>query len=299
MTFRNAFANSADESCMSAFRFVSQVLVFLSILIAPLRGQTQNEETVLAEKFAPLIFAYAENDYTQKLPLVSALELGFRYIEADTFLIDDRLMIGNSVLDMQSKGSLESLYFAPIAKLVRDKSEWISRDDSPITLVIDVKSDAEPTYLAIRKLLNQYSAMLTKVVDGVLNLNAVTVIIAGNCARERIAAENPRLAAIDGRISDIDSDSPVHLIPIISARWGSHFRWQGKTQITTSERARLQSMVDRAHSKKRAIRFWSTPDVDIVWTALRTAGVDLIGAERFPALAEFVTPRKSPFESAN
>lgn len=299
MTSRITIANSADNSCMSAFKYISRVLVCLVISIAPSLGHAQIEETVLAEKFTPRVFAYAENDYAQKQPLVNALELGFRYIEADTFLIDDRLMIGNSVLDMQSKGSLESLYLAPIAKLVEEKSQWIVGDTSPITLVIDVKSDAEPTYQAIRKLLNQYSAMLTKVVDGELRLNAVTVIIAGNCARERIAADNPRFAAIDGRISDLDSDSPVHLIPIISARWGSHFRWQGKTMITTAERMRLQSFVDRAHSKKRLVRFWSTPDVDVVWTALRTAGVDLIGAERFSDIAEFVTPRKSPFEPAN
>ncbi len=281
---------------MPTFNHVSRVLVFGFILLAPELIYAEDDETVVAEKFTPKVFAYAENDYAQKQPLINALELGFRYIEADTFLIDDRLMVGNSVLDLQSKGTLESLYFAPLAKLLKDRSELVVRDESPILLVLDVKSDAEPTYRFIRILLNQYASMLTKVVDGELQSNSVTVIIAGNCARERIAAENPRLAAIDGRVADLESNTPTHLIPIVSARWGSHFRWQGKTSITPTERNRLQRMVEQAHSKKRLIRFWSTPDVDLVWTTLQAAGVDLIGAESYDALIEFVTPRKSPFE---
>jgi hypothetical protein len=241
---------------------------------------------------------YAENDYIQKLPLTNALQFGFRFIEADTFLIDDRLMIGNSILDMQSKGSLEDLYFLPLEKLVNERSELVVGDASPIKLVIDIKTDADQTYRMIRPLLNKYSAMLTKVVDGEPQSGAVTVIISGNCPRERIAAENPRLAAIDGRFSDLESDSPTHLIPIISARWGSHFRWLGKSEITSLERLRLESFVARAHAKRRLIRFWSTPDASLVWTTLRDSGVDLIGTERFHSLVEFLTPRKSPFEPA-
>jgi hypothetical protein len=295
MAFRPSFAGFLSDFRKATFYLLSRMLIGTLILFAASVVQGQDEEVIVAEKFIPRVFAYAENDFVHKRPLAGSLELGFRYIEADTFLVDNRLMIGSSVLDMQSKGSLESLYFEPIAKLVQDRSDWIPRDGSPLTLVIDVKSEAESSYRALRVLLNRYKSILTQVVDGELQPNAVTVIVTGNCAREQIAVENPRFVAIDGRLSDLESNSPTHLIPIISARWGSHFRWQGKTSITPSERNRLQSMVERAHSKNRLIRFWSTPDVDLVWTTLQVAGVDLIGAENFEGLVEFVTPRKSPF----
>ncbi len=259
------------------------------------RLAAQGEEVVAAEKIDPVLNAYAENDYYQKRPLMDALELGFRMIEADTFLADDQLLVGHSVLDLQTKGSLESLYFAPIEKLVSDRSELASAPNKPLWLIIDVKSDADLTYRALRKLLSKYSAMLTKVVDGNVERGAVTVIISGNTARTLIEKENPRYVAIDGRFPDLDSESPTHLIPMVSARWGSHFRWLGKSEFTKYEESRLKSIVDQAHAQKRLIRFWSTPDVKAVWTKLRTAEVDLIGAGRYALLTEFLVPRKSPF----
>lgn len=294
-----SFAAFSIDFGMILFRASSRLGAYLLLFFAGSTLLGQDEETITAEKFIPRVSVYAENDFVHKQPLFGSLELGFRYIEADTFLIDNRLMVGSSVLDMQSKGSLESLYLEPIAKLVQDRSDLILREGSPFHLVIDVKSEAVSTYRAIRTLLTRYKSILTKVVDGELQPNAVTVIITGNCAREQIASENPRFVAIDGRISDLDSNSPTHLIPIISARWGSHFRWQGKTEMTPTERNRLQALVERAHSKNKLIRFWSTPDIDVVWTALRVAGVDFIGAEDFERLVEFVVPRKSPFEPSN
>lgn len=291
-------ANLASSQNRS--RRVNRLLFWLMILISNAYTATQliaqNEENVSAEKVAPLVNAYAENDYTQKRPLMNAIELGYRYIEADTFLVDEVLMIGYSVLDMQSKGSLETLYFAPLKKLVDEGSDFIKGSDSPLHLVIDIKSEPLLSYRALRILLGKYASMLTKVVDGQVHPGAITVVVSGNCARESIAAENPRYAAIDGRITDIDSDIPTHLIPMISARWGSHFRWLGNSEFTKTEQLRLKAIVDRAHAKNRVIRFWSTPDVDLVWTTLRLSEVDLLGAEQYSKLSEFLVPRKSPFD---
>ena len=259
-------------------------------------ARAQPLESITAEKIPSAVLPYGENDFAQKQPLLDALNLGFRFIEADTFLIGDRLMIGSSVLDMQSKGTLEDLYLAPLEKLVNEGSTLVKRDGVPLYLFIDIKSEPDQTYLAVRRLLMDYMGMLTKVVDGQVQSGSVTAIITGNYPRERIAAENPRWVAIDGRISDVDSNAPTHLIPTISARWGSHFRWSGRAEITESERRRLQEMISKVHAKQRLIRFWSTPDVDRVWSTMRAMQVDLIGSESIVALSEFLIPRKSPFE---
>ncbi len=84
---------------------------------------------------------------------------------------------------------------------------------------------------------------------------------------------------------------------MISARWGSHFQWSGRHDITPHERQRLESIIARAHARNRLIRFWSTPDVERVWNVMRELQVDLIGAEDMTGLAEFLVPRKSPFGS--
>ena len=61
-----------------------------------------------------------------------------------------------------------------------------------------------------------------------------------------IEAEKDRVASIDGKASDLDSDQPSGLIPVISESWRSFFKWRGRGPIPPAEREKLQSFVKRA-----------------------------------------------------
>ncbi len=82
---------------------------WLSCFAAWAKGQSRETKDSLPENRN--VRPYSENDYMRSRPLMDALTAGFRYIEADTFLVDNRLMIGGSVLDMQSKGTLNRCIF--------------------------------------------------------------------------------------------------------------------------------------------------------------------------------------------
>ena len=47
---------------------------------------------------APLEHAHAHNDYQHARPLFSALERGFRSVEADVHLVDGQLLVGHLVM---------------------------------------------------------------------------------------------------------------------------------------------------------------------------------------------------------
>jgi hypothetical protein len=253
------------------------------------------EELVAPAKVTPLPQAFAENDYVQPRPLLGGLELGFRHIEADVFLLDDRLMVGNSILDLQTQGSLEELYLQPLMQLHRSASPRLENAGQPVMLFLDIKSEPTLSYRVLQPLLKKYSAMLTSVSDDQVFSNSVTVVLGGHVAREQLATENPRYAAIDGRLSDIDTPAPNHWMPTISLRWSAHFRWQGKSEFTSFERARLLALVARVHAQRRKLRFWSTPESELVWSVLRAAEVDLVGSKNYLALHRFFTVPPSPF----
>jgi hypothetical protein len=139
--------------------------------------------------------------------------------------------------------------------------------------------------------LARYAEMLTVVRDGQVQPGAVTVVISGDRPIERISADTVRYAGIDGRMSDLDSNAPANLMPLVSDNWMSHFRWRGQGDMPAAEMEKLHDFVAKAHAKGRRVRFWAIPSNRAVWSELSAAGVDLINTDDLPGLAAFLRER--------
>jgi glycerophosphoryl diester phosphodiesterase len=102
-----------------------------------------------------------------------------------------------------------------------------------------------------------------------------------------------RYAACDGRLTDLQSDAPADLIPLISDNWTKHFTWKGIGPMPAEERLKLRQIVEAAHRKGRRVRFWATPDNasvarEALWRELVLAGVDLINTDDLKGLQHFL-----------
>jgi hypothetical protein len=235
--------------------------------------------------------AHAHNDYEHDRPLLDALENGFCNVEADVFLVDGQLLVAHSIFEVRKNRTLKKLYLDPLAERVKAGGGRVHRDGPQFTLMIDLKSDAEPTYRALHKELAAYADMLTAVRDGKLEPRAVHVVLSGNRPRGLVAAEKHRFVGIDGRMSDLDSDAPAHLLPWLSDNWSSHFKWNGQGEMPADERAKLIDIVKRTHARGRKLRFWAAPDRREAWQTLADAGVDLINTDDLAGLARFLRER--------
>jgi hypothetical protein len=241
---------------------------------------------------SPLRHAHAHNDYAHRRPLLDALERGFCSVEADIFLFRGELYVGHTWLDLRPGRMLEKLYLEPLRRRARAGKGRIHPGGPPFYLRIDVKTEAKATYHALDRLLVRYSDILSVVRDGKPQRKAVTVVVSGNCARDVIRAQKVRYAGIDGRLADLDSDAPAHLIPWVSAPWSSRFRWRGAGKMPQAEREKLRAIVSKAHRHKRLVRFWATPDRRTLWRELRAAGVDLINTDKLDELRSFLLSSK-------
>jgi hypothetical protein len=154
--------------------------------------------------------------------------------------------------------------------------------------LIDIKTDGEATYRALRPLLEKYADLLTHFAAGLVNERAITVVISGNRARDVIAAEAERLVGIDVRLDDLRSrsDLPSDLAPLVSDNWQMNFQWRGEGSMAPQEREYLQRLVRTAHDQGRKVRFWATPENEAVWDVLLDAQVDLIGTDELDRLAK-------------
>jgi len=251
------------------------------LLVLPLAAAPAAEPT-------PLPKAHSHNDYEHARPLRDALDQGFCSVEADIHLVDGKLLVGHDPGDVRPERTLEALYLAPLAERVRRNDGRVFRGGPPFSLLIDLKTEADPTYAVLRGTLAKYADMLTRVQDGKLVPGAVTVVVSGNRPFKAAAADDPRYCGLDGRLSDLDALPVLELMPWISDNYSQHFTWTGDGPQPTAEKEKLRRIVQKAHAAGRKLRLWATPDTPALWQALAEADVDLINTDNLEGLAKFL-----------
>ncbi len=235
--------------------------------------------------------AHAHNDYYHTRPLLDALEQGFGSIEADVFLVDGELLVAHSSFEVRRERTLEKLYLDPLAERCKTNGGLVYRGGPELTLLVDLKTEAEATYAKLLERLTKYESMLSKVVDGKVQRGAVMVVVSGNRPIESMAKQNTRMAFLDGRVNDLEANTPVDLAPLVSDAWGNHFKWRGRGEMPKEELEKLNSMVAKAHEQHRRLRFWAAPDTAATWEQLAASEVDLINTDKLPELATFLNGR--------
>ncbi len=247
--------------------------------------------------------AHAHNDYEHTQPLSDALSHGFGSVEADVWTVPglgSALYVAHDFVDIRPGRTLRGLYLDPLAQRVAENGGWVYAEAAvPVQLLVDIKTDAESTYAVIDRVLDDYRDMLTCVEGGVLRPGAITVVLSGNRPYATMQAQPDRCAFYDGRSSDLDSDAPASLMPLISENWGALFDWRGEGDMPAAEREALDDFVRRAHAAGRRVRFWSTPDDagaarDAVWIALLDVGVDHLNTDDLAGLEAFLRAHDTP-----
>jgi hypothetical protein len=236
---------------------------------------------------APLPNAHAHNDYEHPRPLLDALAQGFCSVEADIYLVQGKLLVAHDRENVSTQRTLESLYLDPLRERIKQNGGNVFLKGPPFTLLIDIKSEAEPTYAALREVLRRYADLLTQFRSNATEVRAITVILSGNRPQATVASEPLRYAAIDGRLPDLEGGESRHLIPLISDNWSSHFQWRGVGPMPAEEKQSLQQIVARTHQQGRRLRFWAAPDQAAGWRELKAAGVDLINTDDLAGLRQF------------
>jgi glycerophosphoryl diester phosphodiesterase len=243
----------------------------------------------------PLQPTHAHNDYEHKRPLHDALDHGFTSVEADVWLVDGQLLVGHDRQDVVPGRTLEKLYLSPLeARRKMNGGTEYPGWDGTFQLLIDVKSDAGPTYAAVNEALRNHPGLMTKFVDGSTRKGAVTAVISGNRDRAAMLAQPVRFAGYDGRLSDLNSQAPASFMPLVSDNWANNFTWDGTGPMPAAEEQKLRAIVTTAHQHGYRVRFWATPDQagparDALWRKLLDVGVDQLNTDDLDGLQRFLT----------
>ncbi len=242
----------------------------------------------------PLIHAHAHNDYEHRRPLFDALSHGFCSVEADIYLVNGKLLVAHNRQDVKTERTLQALYLEPLRELAKKNHGKIYGAEPRFFLLIDVKSDFATLYPVLRKVLEDYSDILTRFENGKARTNTATVVLTGNYSMPTVAAETNRLAGVDGKLKDLPSIKRGDAALWISDSWKPTFHWNGKGKMPDDERAKLRTVVERAHAQGKLVRFWAAPQTKEAWTELAADGVDLLNADDLAGLEKFLLTNPYP-----
>ena len=246
-----------------------------------------------AIEITPLPRAHAHNDYRHDRPLFDALDHGFNSVEADIFLVNDDLFVAHDREEIKPERTLRALYLDPLRKRIKQNGGRVYPNGPEFTLLIDIKTEAVSTYTTLDKILSEYRDIFTSFGPEGRRSKAVLAIISGNRPLSLMKSQEVRYAGYDGRLTDLDSDAPADLIPMISDNWTKYFIWRGNGPMPTEERLKLDRIVQKSHKKGRRVRFWATPDQpspsrEALWRVLLAAGVDVLNTDDLKGLQQFL-----------
>lgn len=232
---------------------------------------------------------FAHNDYWHKRPLYDALDNGFTNIEADIYLRGNKLIVAHILPIFKKQKTLERLYLSPLMACINGTNKEIKCPTYPVTLMIDIKSDADKTYEALEQLLEKYKPILSGYENGVYTQRQVTVVITGHKPYALIKAQKSRLAFIDEDLMQVKQDTLAkNLYQTASCKYSHLLKWDGKGNFSPFERQRLRMYVMLAHRFGKKVRLWASPENEIVWRELLNCGVDLINTDKLAELHNFL-----------
>lgn len=242
-------------------------------------GSGVNEDILgKISQVVPLPGAFAHNDYEHENPLFDALANGFTTIEADIHLIDGELYVTHyPPASVENVSTLKELYLDPLLNHIKNNNGQVYPGyNSPVYLMIDIKTDGEATYAVLRKQLIEYSEILSSLSD-VNNIpKPVRVFISGNRPIATIKEDPIQLAGVDGRLPDLEKNYTVGFMPIISESFFGIVDWNGIDPIPEKEFEMLKSISDKVHQQGKKFRLWGAPENEYTWSVLSSAGIDFI-----------------------
>lgn len=212
---------------------------------------------------------HSHNDYQQENPFISAYQLHFTSIEVDIFLIKEKLLVAHDRKDVDSNKTLDKLYLRPLDSVLRFSP------NRNLQLLIDIKTEADPTLQAVIKELRKYPVLLSN--------KSLTITISGNRPRMEDYSQYPEFIYFDGRPNESYTQAQLKKISLISDSYFNYIKF-GKPDFSL-----IQEAVKNAHQSGKPFRLWAHPDNEAGWRQMILSGIDYINTDKIIELSNFVT----------
>lgn len=242
---------------------LTKILSFI-LLVISLHGFAQNAKV------------HSHNDYEQQVPFWYALGSGASSIEADVFLENNELYVAHHENGIKKERTLDELYLKPIEKALDLNLVF----NHPIQILIDIKTDAEPTLQKIVSEIQKHPK--------IVNQKHFSFVISGNQPKPEKYDSYPDFITFDYQsLSDL-SQKQWQKVAMISQDFKKYSNWNGKGGLSVEDLPKVQDIIKKVKAFKKPIRFWATPDSKTSWEFFVNAGVDYINTDHPKDCVEYI-----------
>ncbi len=226
--------------------------------------------------------AHSHNDYERARPFDDAYEQQFGSVEADVFLVNDTLYVAHNLKDIRPQRTFAALYLLPILQKVGQNSGRIyTQENVPLQLLIDLKTEGEPTLAALIKELEPHKNMLAPA-------GSVKIVVSGNVPDASLFEKYPNFIYFDGRPENVYTPAQMAHVGLISQAFQKYSKWNGEGPILEKDKKKIQKMIDDAHNLGKKVRIWATPDNINSWKTMMALGVDYLNTDKVRELGDYL-----------
>ncbi|GGH39062.1 phosphatidylinositol-specific phospholipase C/glycerophosphodiester phosphodiesterase family protein [Dyadobacter endophyticus] len=226
--------------------------------------------------------AHSHNDYERVRPFTDAYEQQFGSVEADIFLVNDTLFVAHNLKDIRPNRTFKALYLLPILEKTEQNGGRIySQDNIPLQLLIDLKTEGEPTLAALIKVLEPYKNIFAPA-------GSVKVVVSGNVPDPTLFEQYPDFIYFDGRPENAYTPAQMAHVGLISQAFQKYSNWNGEGPILEKDKKKIQKMITEVHDKGKKVRIWATPDNINSWKTMMALGVDYLNTDKVRELGDYL-----------
>lgn len=241
--------------------------------------------TVFAQKYTANGNTHSHNDYLQSQPFYTAHANNIGSMEADLYMVGNELLVAHERKELDNKRTFERLYLKPIIdQIALNGNNKIYKDGGHLQLLIDLKTEGEPTL----KLLEQKLKPYRQYFDVKNNPDAVKLVITGNQPAADRFKNYDEIFYFDGNKGRKYTPEQLNRIALFSAGFQQFSVWNGLGRMVHAEYDKAKAFVDSVHTLGKKVRFWGNPDTKTCWQAFIKMGVDYINTDQPADIARFL-----------
>ncbi|KQT16109.1 alkaline phosphatase [Chryseobacterium sp. Leaf404] len=226
--------------------------------------------------FAQNYSAHSHNDYEQKVPFWYALGSGAKSIEVDVFLVNNELFVSHEQKNIQKERTFDQLYLKSIEKAL---DVGIIKDQ-PVQILIDLKTDGEPTLKKIVAEISKYPKITAQ--------KNISFVISGNHPKPQKFTSYPDFIKFDYQSLENLTPQQWEKVGLLSLNFKAYSVWNGKGGLTENDLPKVTEVIKKAKSFGKPFRFWAIPDGKTSWEFFAHAGVDFINTDHPKECADYL-----------
>lgn len=244
---------------------------FVSVLSGVLLAASANAQI----RQYTMAAAHSHNDYERATPFYAAASLQFGSIEADIHLKEGVIYVAHDPSAITPFRTFKEMYLQPVLRQFALYNGKPYADNSPMQLLIDIKTEGSPTLQALQTLLLPYRQYF----DRSTNPSAVKLVISGNLPPMAEWEKFDPIFFFDGRPDSVYPAALKSRIAMLSVDFGQYSKWNGKGTLVPAEMKKVTQVIDQVHQQGYPFRFWGAPSTRSTYYKLMDMGVDWIGTD--------------------